>query len=135
MNQISQIAYQCPLKSAAAVYKAREMYAIDHPLTNFDNYQLCANQGIQYRLGNSNTTNEVNVSQMSEQLQLEVVGKTDFLNYRIFNSLGQLVHQWNSSNKHQTLDVSSFLSTSGIYILQAQCANGSQSSKKFIYTK
>jgi hypothetical protein len=44
MSQISQVAYQCPLKSASAVFKAREMYAIDHPLANFDNYAICSNQ-------------------------------------------------------------------------------------------
>jgi hypothetical protein len=49
---------------AAAVYKAREMYAIDHPLANFDNYQLCANQGIQYRIGNTNYNNDLDITQI-----------------------------------------------------------------------
>jgi hypothetical protein len=120
---------------ASSVYKAREMYAIDHPLANFDNYQLCANQGIQYRTGNSNTTNEINVSQVSEQLQVEIVGKTEFFNYRIFNSLGQLVHQWNNSSKQQNLDASNILQNSGIYILQAQTTQGTHFTKKFVYTK
>jgi adenylate cyclase class IV len=134
-SQISQIAYQCPLKSAAAVYKAREMYAIDHPLANFDNYSICSNQGIQYRLGNTSTNNDVKVVQISNQLQIEVVGKGEYQNYRILNSLGQLVHQWQSNNKVQSLELEHKLQTNGIYILQAQSANGNQSSKKFIYTK
>jgi hypothetical protein len=135
MSQISQIAYQCPLKSAAAVYKAREMYAIDHPLANFDNYSICSNQGIQYRIGNTSTNNDVKVVQISNQLQIELVGKGEYQNYRILNSLGQLVHQWQSNNKVQSLELEHKLQTSGIYILQAQSANGNQSSKKFIYTK
>jgi hypothetical protein len=134
-SQISQIAYQCPLKSAAAVYKAREMYAIDHPLANFDNYSICSNQGIQYRLGNTSTNNDVKVVQISNQLQIEVVGKGEYQNYRILNSLGQLVHQWQSNNKVQSLELEHKLQTSAIYILQAQSANGNQTSKKFIYTK
>jgi hypothetical protein len=135
MSQISQVAYQCPLKSASAVFKAREMYAIDHPLANFDNYQLCAYQGIQYRIGNTSTNNDVKVVQISNQLQIEVVGKVEYQNYRILNSLGQLVHQWQSNNKVQSLELEHKLEASGMYILQAQSANGNQNSMKFIYTK
>jgi hypothetical protein len=119
----------------AAVYKAREMYAIDHPLANFDNYQLCANQGIQYRQGNTGNNNDFNAIQIANQLQIEVVGKEEYQNYRILNSLGQLVHQWQSNNKIQILELEHKLQTSGIYILQAQSANGNQTSKKFVYTK
>jgi len=49
MEQITTIAWQCPLKSAAAVYKARSMYALVHPFTRFDNYSICNAQGMQYR--------------------------------------------------------------------------------------
>jgi hypothetical protein len=120
---------------AAAVYKAREMYAIDHPLSNFDNYQLCANQGIQYRQGNTSSNNDFNVIQIANQLQIEVVGKVEYQNYRILNSLGQLLHQWQSNNKIQILELEQKLQTSGMYIIQAQSASGNQTSKKFIYTK
>ena len=135
MSRITQIAFQCPLKSASAVYKAREMYALDYPLQNFDNYLLCANQGIQYRQGNTNTINVINVSQLSDRLQIEIVGETDFLNYRIINSLGQLVYQWSSNNKVQNITLENIIHAPGLYILQAQNSDGIQSIKKFIYTK
>ena len=135
MSQITQIAFQCPLKSAAAVYKAREMYALDYPLANFDNYQLCANQGVQYRHGNTSNNNDLNVTQIANQLQIEVVDNGEYLNYRILNSLGQLIHQWQSNNKIQSIELGLKLQSSGLYILQAQNANGNKSSKKFIYSK
>jgi adenylate cyclase class IV len=135
MSQISQIAYQCPLKSAAAVYKAREMYAIDHPLANFDNYQLCTNQGIQYRIGNTENTNTINITQLANQLQIEEKGANDLQNYRLFNSLGQILLEWKSILKLQTIDIGTLNLSTGIYIIQAQNAKGNQSSKKFIYTK
>jgi hypothetical protein len=119
----------------SAVYKAREMYAIDHPLANFDNYSICSNQGIQYRNGNTSSNNDFNVIQIANQLQIEVVGKVEYQNYRILNSLGQLVHQWQSNNKIQILELEQKLQTSGMYIIQAQSASGNQTSKKFIYTK
>ena len=66
----------------SAVYKAREMYAIDHPLANFDNYSICSNQGIQYRQGNTSSNNDFNVIQIANQLQIEVVGKVDVLHLK-----------------------------------------------------
>lgn len=121
--------------SASAVYKAREMYALDYPLQNFDNYILCANQGIQYRQGNTGNNNELNVTQIANQLQIEVVSKTDFLNYRILNSLGQMLYQWQSNNKVQNLMLENTIPTPGLYIIQAQNSEGIQTSKKFIYTR
>jgi hypothetical protein len=119
----------------SAVFKGREMYAIDNPMANFDNYQLCANQGIQYRTGNSNTINEVNFSQVSEQLQIEIVGKTEYLNYKILNCLGQTVKQWSfagaDNQKLQSIDVSSL--NNGLYILQGQDIFGKVSNQKFIF--
>jgi hypothetical protein len=135
MSQITQIAFQCPLKSAAAVYKAREMYALDYPMANFDNYQLCANQGIQYRQGNTGNNNELNVSQIYNQLQIEVSGKTEYFNYKILNNLGQLVYLWHSNDKVQNIALENIIHIPGLYILQAQNSSGNQSSRKFIYTK
>jgi hypothetical protein len=134
-SQISQIAFQCPLKSAAAVYKAREMYALDYPLQNFDNYLLCANQGIQYRQRNTSNNNELNVTQIANQLQIEVSGKTEYFNYRILNNLGQLVYLWHSNDKVQNIALENIIHIPGLYILQAQNSSGNQSSRKFIYTK
>ncbi len=48
MNKIRRIAYSCPLMSPSAVYKAREMYGIDHPLANFDNELFCSGIGSQH---------------------------------------------------------------------------------------
>jgi hypothetical protein len=119
----------------SAVYKAREMYAIDHPLANFDNYQLCANQGIQYRIGNTENTNTINITQLANQLQIEEKGANDLQNYRLFDSLGQILLEWKSSLKLQTIDIGTLNLSTGIYIIQAQKASGIQSNKKFIYTK
>ena len=117
------------------MFKAREMYAIDNPLANFDNYLICTNQGIQYRTANTNSSNEISVTQNNGNLQIEFDNAEENVNYRIFNSLGQLIHYWNSSSKQQNQDASNILQSSGIYILQAQTKRGNQSSKKFIYTK
>jgi hypothetical protein len=119
----------------SAVYKAREMYAIDHPLANFDNYQLCTNQGIQYRIGNTENTNTINITQLANQLQIQEKGANDLQNYRLFNSLGQILLEWKSSLKQQTIDIGTLNLSTGIYIIQAQKASGIQSNKKFIYTK
>lgn len=110
------------------------MYAIDHPLANFDNYQLCANQGIQYRTGNT-SNNNINITQVENLLQIEVIGQTEYLNYRILNTVGQLLHQWQSNNKVQSIQIEQKLGASRMYIIQAQDANGNQISKKFIYIK
>jgi hypothetical protein len=72
---------------------------------------------------------------LSNQLQIEEKGANDLQNYRLFNSLGQIILEWKSSQKLQTLDIGTFNLCTGIYIIQAQNANGNQSSKKFIYTK
>lgn len=134
MSRITQIAFQCPLKSASAVFRAREMYAIDNPLTNFDNFQLCAEQGIQYRYGNNKDAN-IEVTQKANQLHIELQGSEGIVTFMIYNSLGQLMHQWNSKSEQQTLDVKNILPNNGMYILQAQNEDGIYNSKKFIYTR
>ncbi len=118
---------------ASAVYKAREMYAIDHPLANFDNYSICSNQGIQYRIGNTSTNNDVKVVQISNQLQIEVVGKVEYQNYRILNTLGQLVHQWQSNNKVQSIQIEQKLQTSGIYSTSSKCKRKSKHQEIYLH--
>ncbi|MFN5492914.1 MAG: T9SS type A sorting domain-containing protein [Bacteroidota bacterium] len=135
MNKIKQIAYSCPLMSPSAVYKAREMYGIDHPLANFDNELFCSGIGSQFRTENTNAGGDLFVSQVSSRLQIEVGGNTDYLDYKIFNNLGQLIHRWKSNSRQQTIDASNILLSNGIYILQAQTTDGTQSSKKFIYSR
>jgi hypothetical protein len=98
-------------------------------------YPLNYSIGSQFRTENTNAGGDLFVSQVSSRLQIEVGGNTDYLDYKIFNNLGQLIHRWKSNSRQQTIDASNILLSNGIYILQAQNTDGTQSSKKFIYSR
>jgi len=140
IQQIQNIAFQCPLKSSAAVYKARAMYSLIHPFINFDNYSICAGQGMSYRNGNTNqnyNNDLIILTQQNNLLQIELKTDIKFINYKILNCLGQTIKQWSSAGaenqKLQRIDVSSL--NNGLYILQGQDIFGKVSNQKFIFNK
>jgi hypothetical protein len=139
--QISQIAFLCPLKSASAVYKARGMYSIVDPTANFDDYSICLNQGMQYRTTNTQQNNvdgDITIKQLDQTLQVNYTGKSSLQSIRVLNNLGQILTQWQSAttnSQQQTINLSNLNIQNGLYILQAQSANGKFSNRKFIYTK
>ena len=141
MSQITQIAYQCPLKSAAAVYKARGMYSIVDPTANFDDYSICLSQGMQYRTANplqNNVDGDIIIKQLDQTLQVNYTGKSSLQSIRILNNLGQVLTQWQSAianNQQQTISINNLNMQNGLYILQAQSADGNITNRKFIFTK
>lgn len=141
MEQITTIAWQCPLKSAAAVYKARSMYALVHPFTRFDNYSICNAQGMQYRAAQQTEATKPAVSIQiypnpnSGQLNISWSEISGNVNYTLINALGQIVKKWNSADVLQSLDLNKTGIGNGLYIIQAQSEDGKMHQQKFIYQR
>jgi hypothetical protein len=114
------------------------MYSLIHPFINFDNYSICAGQGMSYRNVNSNqnyNNDLITLTQQNNLLQIELKTDIKFINYKILNCLGQTIKQWSSAGaenqKLQRIDVSSL--NNGLYILQGQDIFGKVSNQKFIF--
>jgi hypothetical protein len=136
MSQITQIAYQCPLKSAAAVYKARRMYSILHPFTNFDNRAICLEQGMQYRIGNSNQNqSQLSITESNGNLLVKFEGEGNLKQLSILNPIGQTITSWQTNQKQENLNINSLNLSNGFYIIHATTTNGKIDTKKFIYQK
>ena len=144
MAQITEIAWQCPLKSAAAVYKARGMYAIAYPYTRFDNYSICATQGLQYRMAQAEQTQqkaeEVKVllvfpNPSSGMINIQLSGNNNPAFYKIINSLGQQLYNWQNQEELQTVNLATLGFSSGVYYIEAQIPEGKTYRQKFIYQK
>ena len=142
-SSINYIAWQCPLKSASAVYKARGMYGIVEPFTRFDNYSICDSQGMQYRLAQENPEEEV-IEQEKFRiypnpnlglLQIELYEINDMAYFEIVNTLGQIVHQWQNSDARQSLDLNKLQISAGMYYIRVIQLDGSSMQQKFIYQK
>ncbi len=139
-EQITIIAFQCPLKSSAAVYKARSLYALFHPYTNFDNHAICLSQGMQYRIANTNQSqSQLSITQSGNLLQVNYSGNGNISQLKIINTLGQELSQWPSTisenQKQENLDISTLNLSSGIYILQATSTDGKVNNQKFSFNK
>lgn len=143
MAQITEIAWQCPLKSATAVYKARGMYSIVEPFTRFDNYSICASQGMQYRLAQEKEEEEaieheklmVYPNPNAGLLHIEMNEIDDVAQFEIVNTLGQTILQWQHSDARQSLDLNKLQISSGMYYIRVKQANASIMQQKFIYQK
>jgi hypothetical protein len=139
MEQITMIAWQCPLKSAAAVYKARSMYALVHPFTRFDNYSICNAQGMQYRASqqtdNTKPSNAIQLYPNPSTSHLTIDMQKDYgkVSFVIYNALGQKVHRWQSNEIIQNIDLVVLKLSSGLHVLQAQAEDGKVYLEKFIY--
>ena len=142
-SSINYIAWQCPLKSASAVYKARGMYGIVEPFTRFDNYSICDSQGMQYRLAQENPEEEVIEQEKlmvypnpnAGLLHLDLIGIDSPVNFEIVNTLGQTVHQWQHSDARQTIDLDKLQISAGMYYIRVIQLDGSSMQQKFIYQK
>jgi len=144
MAQITEIAWQCPLKSATAVYKARGMYAIAYPYTRFDNYSICATQGLQYRMAQAEQTQqkveEVKVllvfpNPSSGIINIQLSGNNNPAFYKIINSLGQQLYNWQNQEELQTVNLATLGFSSGVYYIEAQIPEGKTYRQKFVYQK
>ena len=136
LNQISQIAFECPLKSASAVYKARRMYSILHPFTNFDNRAICLEQGMQYRIGNTNQNqSQLSITESNGNLLVKFEGEGNLKQLSILNPIGQTITSWQTNQKQENLNINSLNLSNGFYIIHATTTNGKIDTKKFIYQK
>lgn len=137
---ITTIAFQCPLKSSAAVYKARSLYAIFNPHTSFNNHAICQSQGMQYRMANTNQSqSQLSIAQSGNLLQVNYSGNGHISQLKLINTLGQVLSQWQSSisenQKQENLDINSLNLAIGIYILQAISTDGKINNQKFSFNK
>jgi hypothetical protein len=135
MSQISQIAYQCPLKSASAVYKARSLYSIIHPFTDFDNRAICLGQGINYRVANNQDNSKLEITQNANILNVTYSGIGNLQRLKLINVLGQELFAWQTNQKQEQINLNSLHLQNGIYILQAVSEDGKTTTKKFNYRK
>ena len=142
-SSISYIAWQCPLKSASAVYKARGMYSIVEPFTRFDNYSICASQGMQFRLAQEEQEEEqlieremfmVYPNPNAGLLQIEINKIDGLAQFEIVNTLGQSILQWQHSDARQSLDLNKLQFSSGLYIVEFSHIKSAQTfRKRFVY--
>jgi hypothetical protein len=133
---ITQIAFECPLKSASAVYKARRMYSILHPFTNFDNRAICLEQGMQYRIGNANQNqSQLSITESNGNLLVKFEGEGSIKQLTIINTLGQIITSWQTNQKQENININALNLSNGLYIIHATTTDGKMDTKKFIYQK
>jgi hypothetical protein len=133
---ITQIAFECPLKSASAVYKARRMYSILHPFTNFDNRAICLEQGMQYRIGNANQNqSQLLITEINGNFVVNFEGAGTIKHLTIINTLGQIITSWQTNQKQENININALNLSNGLYIIHATTTDGKIDTKKFIYKK
>lgn len=134
----------CPLKSSTAVYKARGMYGIVEPFTRFDNYSICASQGLYYRLAAQDTNQSKKLEKLilfqnptSDKLTvfLQSEIKEDY-SIEIFNLLDQIIYKNENLANEITLKLDELQLSSGNYfITMTQNSTGQAFRSRFIYKK
>ena len=140
INEIENIALQCPYTGGEAVYRARVLHTALTGFTTYNDSINCAVQGINWRQGNS--------SKAEKFLSVSVVpnptsGKAAFIftssiesiaTIEIFNTLGQKVSSFNLPSNTETFDFNTQSLSKGMYYYKVSELNISLSGK-FIVEK
>ncbi|MFN8152678.1 MAG: T9SS type A sorting domain-containing protein [Bacteroidia bacterium] len=138
---ISLIAAQCPQQGGHSVYRARFFEALFNDSIEYDDLNVCLNQGY-YREMNSSglptTEGQLVVvpNPTSGKVTLNIEGVNCKINIvRIIDTFGKLVRQIKLSNPTLTYELQLIDNPSGLYNIEAICDSGVVYHSKLLVVK